>query len=86
MILTCSSQDGLTALHCAASRGHHDCLEMLVALCGADPDAVDNNGSTALFYAATLGHTDATEFLVQAGADSMVQDRKGRRYVIRNEI
>ena len=52
---------------------------MLVALCGADPDAVDNNGSTALFYAATLGHTDATEFLVQAGADSMVKDRKGRR-------
>ena len=78
-MIVIASQDGLTALHCAASRGHHDCLETLVALCGADPDAVDNNGSTALFYAATLGHTDATEFLVGAGADCMVQDRKGRR-------
>ena len=78
-MIVIASQDGLTALHCAASRGHHDCLETLVALCGADPDAIDNGGSTALFYAATLGHTDATEFLVGAGADCMVQDRKGRR-------
>ena len=43
-----SPKDGLTALHCAASRGHHDCLETLVALCGADIDAADYNGREAI--------------------------------------
>ena len=30
-----TDKDGLTALHCAASRGNHDCIETLVGLCGA---------------------------------------------------
>lgn len=46
----------LTALHCSASRGHSDCLETLIALCGAEVDLTDANGCTALFYAVTLGH------------------------------
>lgn len=48
-------RDGLTALHCSASRGHTDCLDTLLTLCGASPDVMDSNGCTALHYAVTLG-------------------------------
>lgn len=50
-----SDKDGLTALHCAASRGHTDCLDTLLTLCGASTDVIDSNGCTALHYAVTLG-------------------------------
>lgn len=50
-----ADKDGLTALHCAASRGHTDCLDTLLTLCGASPDVIDSNGCTALHYAVTLG-------------------------------
>lgn len=70
------------ALHCAASRGHSDCLETLVALCGAEVDLVDANGCTALFYAVTLGHADCALLLLDYGADPNHQDKKGRTWVI----
>lgn len=50
-----SDKDGLTALHCAASRGHTDTLDTLLTLCGATPDVIDTNGCTALHYSVTLG-------------------------------
>ncbi|EFA06237.1 hypothetical protein TcasGA2_TC009087 [Tribolium castaneum] len=71
-------KDGLTALHCAASRGHTDCIDSLLTLCGATPDVIDSNGCTALHYAVTLGHADATALLLAHGADPNRQDRKGR--------
>lgn len=37
-----SDKDGLTALHCAASRGHTDCLETLLSMCGVAPDVIGN--------------------------------------------
>ena len=51
-----TDNDGLTALHCAASRGHHDCIDTLIGLCGAEVNTKDHNGSTPLFYAVTLGN------------------------------
>lgn len=69
---------GLVALHCAASRGHTDCLETLISLCGAAVDVMDSNGCTALFYAVTLGHADATQLLLEHGSQPNRQDRKGR--------
>jgi len=66
------------ALHCAASRGHTDCIETLVTLCGAEMDVIDSNGCTALFYAVTLGHADSTQLLLSFGAEPNRQDRKGR--------
>ena len=66
------------ALHCAASRGHTDCIETLVTLCGAEVDVIDSNGCTALFYAVTLGHADSTQLLLSFGAEPNRQDRKGR--------
>jgi hypothetical protein len=65
-------------LHCAASRGHTRCIEILIKLCGAQTDLIDSNGCTALFYAVTLGHADATVKLLDLGADPNRQDRKGR--------
>ncbi|KAF2904745.1 hypothetical protein ILUMI_01433, partial [Ignelater luminosus] len=71
-------KDGLTALHCTASRGHTDCIDTLLTLCGASPDVIDSNGCTALHYAVTLGHADATALLLAHAADPNRQDRKGR--------
>ncbi|KAE9524030.1 hypothetical protein AGLY_015677 [Aphis glycines] len=71
-------KDGLTALHCAASRGHVECVDGLLTLCGCEVDAVDSNSCSALFYAVTLGHADATEILLEHGANPDRQDGKGR--------
>lgn len=71
-------RDGLTALHCAASRGHTECISVLINFCGAPTDLIDTNGCTALHYAVTLGHADATYVLLDLGADPNRQDRKGR--------
>ncbi|XP_064484088.1 uncharacterized protein LOC135396822 [Ornithodoros turicata] len=76
--VSATDKDGLSALHCAASRGHVDCIETLVTLCGAQVDAVDSNGCSALFYAVTLGHADCTQLLLKYGAMANRQDKKGR--------
>ena len=70
--------EGLTALHCAASRGHTDCLDTLISLCGAKVNFTDNNECTPLHYAVTLGHADATALLLMHGADCEKVDKKGR--------
>jgi len=67
-----------SALHCAASRGHTECLETLITLCGAEVNVIDANGCTALFYAVTLGHADCTQLLLNFGSDPNMQDRRGR--------
>lgn len=33
-------RDGLTAIHCAASRGHTECIDTLIGLCGAPTDLI----------------------------------------------
>ena len=71
-------KDGLAALHCAASRGHKECLSILITLCGADVNQRDGNGCTALFYTVTLGYAECTEMLLSCGALTDTQDRKGR--------
>ena len=72
-------KDGLSALHCASSRGHAECVDALLTLCGAEVDAADFNGCTPLFYAVTLGHGECAELLLRAGADGNKRDKKGRR-------
>ncbi|XP_068155259.1 LOW QUALITY PROTEIN: uncharacterized protein [Drosophila tropicalis] len=73
-----ADKDGLTALHCAGSRGHTECIDTLISLCGAPTDLIDSNGCTALHYAVTLGHADATARLLDLEAEPNRQDRKGR--------
>ena len=70
------------ALHCAASRGHSNCMTTLIQDCGAIVDSKDRTaGCTPLFYAITLGHIDCVSVLLERGADASYQDKKGRRYV-----
>ena len=71
-------KDGLSALHCAASRGHHQCVSMLVTTCKARVDPVDKNNCTPLFYATTLGHEKCVKVLLEMGASPNHTDTRGR--------
>ncbi|XP_022668141.1 microtubule-associated protein futsch-like isoform X4 [Varroa destructor] len=73
-----ADKDGLTALHCAASRGQAECCETLLALCSAAVDVPDLNGCSPLFYAVSLGHADCAALLLKHGAQPNLQDKKGR--------
>ena len=76
--ITGSDTGGLTALHCAACRGHNDCVVDLITLCGADIHQADASGCTPLFFAITLGHTKTAKTLLELGAEHNVTDKKGR--------
>ena len=65
-------RDGLAAIHCAASRGHKECLSILISLCGADVNLRDGNGCTALFYTVTLGFVECTGEM--CGSEGQVAD------------
>ncbi|KAJ8963273.1 hypothetical protein NQ318_018740 [Aromia moschata] len=69
-----ADKDGLTALHCAASRGHTDCLDTLLTLCGLPR----RHRQQRLHCAPLRRHADATALLLAHGADPNRQDRKGR--------
>jgi ankyrin repeat protein len=71
-------KDGLTALHCAASRGHLNCLKVLIEQCQCSVNIMDNNNCTPIFYAATLNQPEVCEALINYGANLHVQDSKGR--------
>ncbi|UJR36642.1 hypothetical protein I4U23_029360 [Adineta vaga] len=71
-------KDSLTALHCAATRGHTACIRMLVEQCGCPLEGEDVNGCTALFYAITLNHPNACKLLLELKADSDHTDNRGR--------
>ncbi|XP_075678170.1 uncharacterized protein LOC113794230 isoform X2 [Dermatophagoides pteronyssinus] len=71
-------KDGLSALHCASSRGHYRCVHTLITMCGADVHQLDSGGCTPLFYAVALGHPDCVRLLLESGAQLDHQDHKGR--------
>ncbi|OQV24464.1 putative Inversin [Hypsibius exemplaris] len=71
-------KDGLTALHCAASRGHLECLKVLIEDWNARVDVKDKHECTPMMYAATLGFIDCIRYLHTCGAEKNHQDRKGR--------
>ena len=71
-------KDGLSALHCAASRGHAECVRTLVSACKARVDPVDKNQCTPLFYATTLGHDQCVKVLLELGASPNHSDTRGR--------
>ena len=71
-------KDGLTALHCAASRGHLDCIKVLVETCRCDMEQKDFNKCTPIFYASTLGQAEAVKLLLKYNCKLDVQDVKGR--------
>ena len=68
----------VSALHCAASRGHYDCIEVLRKH-GADVNKIDKNKCTPLFYAITLGNKDCTQALIKAKTNVNHVDDRGRK-------
>ena len=58
---------GLTALHCAASKGNHAVVEMLLKA-NADPNAVDGCKSTVANVAEICGHVGLAQRLREAEA------------------
>ena len=69
------------ALHCAASKGHVDCVTSLLNH-GASVDCVDDNGCTPLFYAATLGRIETATRIAENNANVNHVDLRGRRWVM----
>ncbi len=67
-LLDAANERGLTPLHLAARRGHHDVVRLLIDQ-GADLERTDERGFTALLYAASSGNLDLVRFLVDRGCE-----------------
>ncbi|VDM93286.1 unnamed protein product, partial [Onchocerca ochengi] len=71
-----STTDGETALHCAAARGHLECVQSLLDA-GASADAIDQIGQTALHLALKRSHIDIALLLITKGCKLDIQDKNG---------
>ena len=60
---------GFTALHYAASRGHHEAVSLLLSA-GASPSVATRDGDTALHLACDGGHFRTARLLLDFGADT----------------
>jgi len=72
-----ASVKGLTALHCAAEKGHADVSLMLLQR-GAQTYQKTLRNSTALHFAATWGHCEVAKHLLEFGAILDAKDAAGR--------
>jgi ankyrin repeat protein len=70
------SNEGTTALICAARYGYKDIVEILINK-GADIEVKNSDGWTALTLAAREGHKDIVEILINKGADIEAKDDDG---------
>ncbi|EHK40517.1 putative ankyrin repeat-containing protein [Trichoderma atroviride IMI 206040] len=66
---------GRTLLHCAASGGHQDMVELLLRH-RADANAKDGRGGTTLMWAAAQGHQGVTDLLIKHGVDVNAKDQR----------
>ncbi|CAJ0948280.1 unnamed protein product, partial [Mesorhabditis belari] len=72
-------RDRLGVLHCAASHGYHEIIEIaLQCIPRKLVDARDRSGHTPLFYAVTHGHFEAARILLTAGSNPNHQDSRLR--------
>ncbi|KAK5981848.1 hypothetical protein GCK32_022261, partial [Trichostrongylus colubriformis] len=60
-------QDEETALHCAAARGHLECVQTLLDA-GSSVDDFDNHHRTPLLCALENGHLDIALLLIHKGS------------------
>uniref|UniRef100_A0A7E4VSP6 Non-specific serine/threonine protein kinase n=1 Tax=Panagrellus redivivus TaxID=6233 RepID=A0A7E4VSP6_PANRE len=65
--------DEETALHCAAARGHIECVQCLVEA-GADVNSQDQNGQTALHLALRRSHIDIALYLISRECNTNLRD------------
>ncbi|KAL5106222.1 Ankyrin-3 [Taenia crassiceps] len=83
-----AEKSGLTALHCASSRGHTSTVQAIIKYLddsqmdkeerGRILDAQDTDGCPPLFYSIAMGHFSVTKKLLDAGADPKATDSRGR--------
>jgi ankyrin repeat protein len=71
------SDDGETALHRAASRGHLKAVALLLDH-GAKVDAMDGEGVTPLILASYRGQTEVVKLLLARGAAVNAQEKRNR--------
>jgi hypothetical protein len=76
-----ADKEGMTALMCAAHKGHADCVRLLMGG-GASKEAKEETGLTALMWAAENGHTDCVRLLMDGGADKEATDQTGMTALI----
>jgi ankyrin repeat protein len=69
------SEDGETALHRAASRGHLQAVALLLDH-GAKVDAVDGEGVTPLVLASYRGQTEVVKLLLERGAAVNAREKR----------
>jgi ankyrin repeat protein len=69
------SEDGETALHRAASRGHLNAVALLLDR-GAKVDATDGEGVTPLILASYRGQTEVVKLLLERGADVNAREKR----------
>ncbi|KAF6776175.1 hypothetical protein AHF37_04470 [Paragonimus kellicotti] len=77
LLLSFAYVQGMTPLHWAADRGHHDIIATLLAY-SADVHAVDHDGQTPLHYACSCGHVTSAKLLIRAGANLEARDLEGQ--------
>ena len=69
--------ENATLLHCAASAGNLEIVQILQGK-GADVNSKDINGQTPLHKAAQQGHIPVIKFLIGHRADIDIEDSKGK--------
>merc|ERR1712098_232646 len=67
-----TDEDGCTALHDAARKGHTEILSLLIAA-GCDVNLQDVNGETALHFAAFADRAEIVSLLIEAECDLNLQ-------------
>ena len=74
--------DGMTALHWACSKGHADCVRLLLTH-GADIEQLErSDGATPLILATRLEHLVVARLLVDSHADVQATDKYGASALI----
>jgi len=71
------AEDGRTALHIAAERGHRKMVTLLLNR-GAYVNARDDEGDTPLHLAAAAGHDGVVRILLSDGADATARNNAGQ--------
>jgi ankyrin repeat protein len=74
-----TDDNGVTGLIAAASSGHQEVVERLLALGVAEPEAqAGEQGTTAFLFACGYGHLGCVEALVAAGCNTNARTSDGR--------
>lgn len=69
--------DGLSPLHIACMRGHHDTVSHLIKKGANSNDACDNDGKSPLYLACEFGHLSVVKLLLRSKADVNFCDNDG---------